>query len=113
MPSSKKALTGRDTLSINGPLLARVNDWALGINDFNGYLDSLKPLAKAQKLNIDDSKFKGRLLNDLITTQILAQVAKERGGGKPLSAVDVRDRLGVVIAYAYAWARRRKNRPPF
>jgi len=80
--SSKKALTGQNAPAINGPLLARVNGWALGINDFNGYLDSLKPLAKAQKLNINDAKFKKRLLNDLVTTQILAQIAKKKGMDK-------------------------------
>ncbi|MBU0896769.1 MAG: peptidylprolyl isomerase [Candidatus Omnitrophica bacterium] len=83
-PSKKKpAIPGieekEQRVKISGPLLAMVNDWAIGADDFKNYLNNLKPLAEAQNLDIESYEFKRKLLNDLVKNQILAQIAKERG----------------------------------
>ena len=84
---------------IKGPLLAQVNDWAIGVDDFKGYLDNLRPLAEAQDLNIDDYEFKRRLLNDLVRAQILSQVAVERGIDKKEDIMSgVRDYKSSLLA---------------
>lgn len=73
---------------------------------------SLEALGKLFEKVIDGDDVLSKLevykreLHILSRLGYMVQVTKERGAGKPLSAVDVRDRLGVVIAYAYAWARR-------
>lgn len=86
-----------EQMSIGGPLLARVNDWAIGLDDFKNYLNSLRPLAERQKLNIDSAEFKRTFLNDLIKAQILAQIAIERGLDKDADVIralrDTRDTL--------------------
>ncbi|MCP4652926.1 MAG: hypothetical protein GY858_06030 [Candidatus Omnitrophica bacterium] len=69
----------KEEVKIKGPLLARVNSWAIGLDDFDGYLNSLRPLAEAQELPIDNYEFKARLLNDLVKNQVLAQIAIEQG----------------------------------
>lgn len=84
-------------MKISGPLLAKVNDWAIGLEDFKNYLNSLRPLAERQKLDIDSADFKTTFLNDLIKAQILAQIAVERGLDKDADVVralrDTRDTL--------------------
>jgi peptidyl-prolyl cis-trans isomerase C len=102
-------------IKINGPLLARVNDWAIGLDDFKNYLNSLKPLAERQKLNIDSTEFKVTFLNDLIKAQILAQIAIERGLDKDadvqralrdtrdtLLAAKIRDEIEKNVSVPYA-----------
>ncbi|MFA5276736.1 MAG: peptidyl-prolyl cis-trans isomerase [Candidatus Omnitrophota bacterium] len=102
-------------LKINGPLLARVNNWAIGLDDFKNYLKSLEPLAKTQKIDINNAEFKVKFLNDLIKNQILAQVAVNRGLDKSddvlralrdtrdtLLAAKVRDDLEKNISVSYA-----------
>ena len=69
----------QEMIKISGPLLARVNNWAIGTDDFKSYLDNLRPLATAQNLDIDSFEFKQRLLNDLVKNEILAQLAVKRG----------------------------------
>jgi len=64
---------------IHGPLLARVNSWAIGLDDFRNYLKSIEPIASQQHININSSEFKIKFLNDLIKNQILAQIAIEKG----------------------------------
>jgi peptidyl-prolyl cis-trans isomerase C len=105
----------KEQLRINGPLLARVNDWAIGLDDFKNYLNSLRPLAERQKLDIDSQEFKTTFLNDLIKAQVLAQIAIERGLDKDadvvralrdtrdtLLAAKVRDDLEKKVNVAYA-----------
>lgn len=72
----------KEEIKINGPLLARVNDWAIGLDDFRTYLDNLKPLAERNNIDLNSPDFKNRLLNDLVETEILAQVAVEQGVDK-------------------------------
>ncbi|MFA6281120.1 MAG: peptidyl-prolyl cis-trans isomerase [Candidatus Omnitrophota bacterium] len=78
-PSKIPSTEANVEVKINGPLLAKVNDWALGLDDFKSYLKSLEPLAKTQKIDISSADFKIKFLNDLIKNQILAQIAVGRG----------------------------------
>ncbi|MCM8831476.1 MAG: peptidyl-prolyl cis-trans isomerase [Candidatus Omnitrophica bacterium] len=63
---------------INGPLLAQVNDWKLGVEDFNKSLKALEPLLKEQNITMDYN-FKAKVLDELVRNAILAQEAKNRG----------------------------------
>jgi peptidyl-prolyl cis-trans isomerase C len=75
----------------------KINDWAIGLDDFKNYLNSLKPLAEKNKLNIESPEFKLRFLSDLVKAQILSQIAIERGLDKNEDIVrtlrDTRDTL--------------------
>lgn len=114
-PGRENPAAGSEELKINGPLLARVNDWAIGLDDFKNYLKSLEPLAKTQKIDINSPEFKTKFLNDLIKNQILAQVAIERGLDKSddvlralrdtrdtLLAAKIRDDLEKNVSVSYA-----------
>ncbi|MDP2924623.1 MAG: peptidyl-prolyl cis-trans isomerase [Candidatus Omnitrophota bacterium] len=96
-PSPETTTAEGKELKINGPLLARVNDWVIGLDDFKNYLNSLKPLARSNNLDIDSLEFKKRFLNDLVKAQILAQIALDRGLDKKEDMVralrDTRDTL--------------------
>jgi peptidyl-prolyl cis-trans isomerase C len=117
-----------EQMKINGPLLARVNDWAIGLDDFKNYLKSLEPLARAQKIDINNTEFKIKFLNDLIKNQILAQVAMEKGFDRSddviralrdtrdtLLAAKIRDDLerNVSVSYAETKAFYDKNKELF
>jgi len=71
-----------EEMSIHGPLLARVNNWAIGLDDFRNYLRSIEPIAAQQNINVNSTEFKIKFLNDLIKNQILAQIASEKGVDK-------------------------------
>jgi len=114
-PAKDTATAEKETLKIKGPLLARVNDWVIGVDDFKNYLNSLEPLAKKTGLDINSSEFKTRFLSDLIKAQILAQIAVDRGLDKDpdvvralrdtrdtLLAAKVRDDLEKRISVSYA-----------
>ncbi len=114
-PPQDKSKESGEQLKINGPLLARVNDWAIGLDDFNNYLKSLEPLAKTQKIDINSYDFKVKFLNDLIESQIFAQIAIERGLDKSddviralrdtrdsLLAAKIRDELEKNVSVSYA-----------
>ncbi len=64
---------------IRGPLLARVNDWALGLDDFENYLNAERPLLEGQNVDVGNPDVKRMLLNELVRQQVLARIAKERG----------------------------------
>lgn len=113
---------------IRGPLLARVNNWAIGLDDFRGYLKSIEPIASQQNINVNSSDFKVKFLNDLIKNQILAQIAKEQGVDKSEDIAralrDTRDTLlaakirkdiekNVTVSYAEVRAFYDKNKEFF
>jgi peptidyl-prolyl cis-trans isomerase C len=65
-----------EEVNISGPLLARINGWQLGLDDFNQYIDSLKPYAAQKGIELNrDNKLKS--LNEMVQLQILAQMASE------------------------------------
>ena len=68
-------------MEISGELLAEVNDWRIGLDDFNNKLTALKSLGVSPK-EVDPVEFKRSLLNDMVRLVILAQEAKKRGMDK-------------------------------
>jgi len=64
---------------IEGPLLAQVNDWRIGLGDFEKRLQFLDALAKQQNLDVNDYEFKKQILDELVRTVLLAEEAKSRG----------------------------------
>lgn len=65
-----------DEVKINGPLLARINGWQIGLDDFNQEIDALKPYAAQKNIELN-REAKLRTLNDMVDMQILAQMASE------------------------------------
>ena len=79
---------------VRGPLLVQVNNWAMGLDDFNNRLQALKKLAQRQKanINVDKFDFKRKLLDQLVNSELLYQAAKERALDKESDiAQQVRD----------------------
>ena len=68
--------------SIEGPLLAQVGSWKIGLDDFNERLEALRPLAAQQDMDIDNYDFKREVLNELVRQALLAQEAKKRNVDK-------------------------------
>jgi len=64
------------TRKINGPLLAKVNSWAIGVNDFQSQFDDFSVLTGAQY----EDTLEGRkdALSAIVSLEILAQEAKRR-----------------------------------
>jgi parvulin-like peptidyl-prolyl isomerase len=78
--SQKKQSELKSTVTIQGPLLAKVNGWAMGLDDFRQRLDALKAMVsqeqRGQELSNEDKK---NILQELVNLQILSKVAKEKG----------------------------------
>ncbi|MCF7877709.1 MAG: peptidyl-prolyl cis-trans isomerase [Candidatus Omnitrophica bacterium] len=83
IPTSDNQSKQESTPSIKGPLLAKVNGWAMGLDDFRQRLDALQAMApegqRDQELTSQDKK---SILQELVNVQILSKVAKERGINK-------------------------------
>jgi peptidyl-prolyl cis-trans isomerase C len=71
------------TTTVKGPLLAKVNGWAMGLDDFERRLDDLQTMIpeeqRGQELSGQDKK---NVLQELVNVQILGKVAKEKGINK-------------------------------
>ncbi|UCC94786.1 MAG: peptidyl-prolyl cis-trans isomerase [Candidatus Omnitrophota bacterium] len=63
--------------SVKGPLLARVDEWAIGVDDFKERLGALKPLYP--DADLDDPDNQKRILQELVNREILARVAESQG----------------------------------
>ncbi|MCF7869928.1 MAG: peptidyl-prolyl cis-trans isomerase [Candidatus Omnitrophica bacterium] len=81
--SQKKQSVSKPTVAIQGPLLAKVNGWAIGLDDFKQRLDALKAMVpqeqRGQELSKEDKK---NILQELVNLQILSKVANEKGMDK-------------------------------
>lgn len=81
--SPEKDQEQKMSTTIRGPLLAKVNGWAMGLNDFRQRLDALKAMVpedqRGQELGAQDKK---NILQELVNMQILSKVAKEKGINK-------------------------------
>ena len=123
-----KPVETNEEISIHGALLARVNGWAIGLDDFRSYLKSIEPIAAQQQINVNSAEFKVKFLNDLIKNQILAQIAVEKGIDKSEDLTralrDTRDTLlaaklrkdiekNVTVSYAEVRAFYDKNKEFF
>ncbi len=87
LPSKKEAKTS-DIKTINGPLLAQVDSWRIGLDDFDKRLEALAPLAKQQKVDINDYDFKSKVLQELVRTVLLAELAEDRGLDKEKDVIN-------------------------
>ncbi|MBN2119481.1 MAG: peptidyl-prolyl cis-trans isomerase [Candidatus Omnitrophica bacterium] len=85
LKSEDAGIAARD---INGPLLVQVNDWKMGLEDFEKRLKTLEPLAKQQNLDINSYEFKARVLRELVRTALLAQEAKARKLGEEKGVIE-------------------------
>ncbi len=78
----KKETVINNTKGIEGPLLAQVNNWKIGLGDFEKRLQTLEPLAKQQNLDVNDYEFKKRVLDELVKAVLLSEEAKSQGFDK-------------------------------
>jgi len=85
---SKKETKSSDIKTINGPLLAQVDSWRIGLDDFDKRLEVLAPLAKQQKVDINGYDFKSKVLQELVRTVLLAELAESKGLGKEKDVVN-------------------------
>lgn len=79
-------ITASKTPAIKGVLLARVNDWVLGTGDFREQLRAVKTLDS--NVDINDTDFKKKFLQELVNIEILAQEAKNRRLDKDREVID-------------------------
>jgi len=86
--SLKKSVLAPKEKEISGPVLAQVNDWRIGLEDFEKRLKALEPLAKQQDLDITDVEFKRKALDELVRAVLLAEEAKDRGIDKKKDIVE-------------------------
>jgi len=82
---------------IKGTLLAQVNDWAIGTQDFNERLNALKTMYP-DAANLDATA-KKKVLEELINLEILSQVAAQKGLTRDKDVVSaVRDFRSSLLA---------------
>ncbi len=85
---SKTDASSSQEAEIDGPLLAQVNDWKIGLGDFQKRLQALEPLAKEQNLDINNYAFKKQALDELVRTVLLSEEAKARGLDKKRDIIE-------------------------
>lgn len=66
-------------MSINGPLLAQVGDWRIGLEDFETRVQGLKQSGMYEGVDLDSSEVKRQILGELIRLVSLSQEARTRG----------------------------------
>ncbi len=66
------------SVPVEGPVVARVGDWAMGTEDFERYLESVEPIVRQQNIDPYSEEFRRSLLEDIVQTKILAKVAAEQ-----------------------------------
>jgi len=86
MPQKVEKKTYEELPIIKGVLLAQVNDWAIGTQDFRDQLDALKTLYP--EADVTDPEIQKRILQELVNFEILAQEAELRGLDKEKDVQD-------------------------
>ena len=89
--STSKPASKAQVQAIKGRLLAQVNEWRVGLEDFEQSLKALEPIAQQSNLDVHSYDFKKRALNELVRNALLAEEAKSRGLDKDpdvLAALD-------------------------
>lgn len=81
---------------ISGPLLAQVDEWRIGLDDFEKSLEALEPLVTRENIKIDRD-FKIRVLDELVNNALFAQEAKRRGLDQDKDVVDAVNRYKQTI----------------
>jgi len=73
---------------VNGPVLAQVNDWKIGLDDFNARIDMLKQSPAYKGADFDSKDARKAILQDLVRVVLLSQEAKKRGLDKDIQVVE-------------------------
>ena len=73
---------------VNGPVLAQVNDWKIGLDDFNARIDMLKQSPMYKGADFDSKDARKAILQDLVRVVLLSQEAKKRGLDKDTQVVE-------------------------
>lgn len=69
-----------ERVSVRGPLLAQVDSWAIGLDDFRQRIDALGAMLAVEGEGRElSSQDKRNILRELVDLQVLAQVAREKG----------------------------------
>jgi peptidyl-prolyl cis-trans isomerase C len=92
---TRSTATNSET-QISGPLLAQVDDWKIGLDDFDKSLAALEPLVEKENIKIDRD-FKIRVLEELVNNALLAQEAKRRGFDQDKDVIDAVNRYRQTI----------------
>lgn len=66
-----------EPIPIEGPLLAKVGDWEIGLDDFNRLIKGFEDIKELKELTTVEGKKK--LLRDLVDTTLLAYEARQEG----------------------------------
>ncbi len=97
--ASVPAVPKEPVSAISGALVARVNGWSIGADDFKNYLNTVKPLMEQEGVDVNAADFKGNFLKSLVDDQIFAQIAIERGMDKtPEFSREMRDQRNALLA---------------
>jgi parvulin-like peptidyl-prolyl isomerase len=64
--------------AVKGPVIAEVNDWSMGLDDFNERLKTLKDSGFTAELKLEDKK---AVLGELVRLVVLSQEAQKQGLG--------------------------------
>ena len=94
-PPTKSTTTNSET-QISGPLLAQVDDWKIGLDDFDKSLTALEPLVEKENIKMDRD-FKMRVLDELVNNALLAQEAKRKGLDQDKDVVEAVNRYKQTI----------------
>jgi EpsD family peptidyl-prolyl cis-trans isomerase len=73
---------------VNGPVLAQVNDWKIGLDDFNARIDMLKQSPMYKGADFDSKDARKAILQDLVRVVLLSQEAKKRGLDKDTQVME-------------------------
>lgn len=73
---------------VNGPVLAQVNDWKIGLDDFNARIDVLKQSPMYKGVDFDSKDARKAILQDLVRVVLLSQEAKKRGLDKDAKVLE-------------------------
>ncbi|MCK5287846.1 MAG: hypothetical protein KAJ79_02195 [Candidatus Omnitrophica bacterium] len=79
---SKKEKTSNQIKDIKEPLLAKINNWEISLNDFNERLFRIDSYGEIKSFDINDFQARKDMLSQLVTVEILYQIGIEKGVDK-------------------------------
>jgi len=81
----RQAVSGNEALSkevkqeVDEPVLAKLNGWIMGIENFKGILQKARIFHEKLGKNMNSFEFKKDILNRLVNTEIIYRIGIERG----------------------------------
>lgn len=82
---------GKSFNRINGPLLAKINNWEIGLDDFKDKLIRMNSYNKVSGFDINDFESRKDMLTQLITVEILHQIGIEKGMDKLKDVINLQE----------------------